>query len=312
MTVRIDIVSGFLGTGKTTFITKMLSQSDDNENTVIIENEFGEIGIDGDVLKDYKIQVKEIRAGCICCSLVGEFKDAIQEFIETFNPNRIIIEPSGVGRTSEIINGCLSSPEDIQIGNIITVVDPNKYFMHLKNFKDFYKDQIVSANIIVLSRTQLIDEDKVRGVAEDIKRLNPHAIVEIEPWDNLVLTKYDKVIYTNLVEEVRTLKHYHEHDHHHHHDDIDFEDFCFVTDEKYTEKKLEDMFKTLSNQDRYGNIIRAKGILNSPSGKNLKVDYVTDELNIEEVDYDGMGRICFIGLNLGKDHINDLLNRNLR
>jgi len=305
MTVRIDIVSGFLGTGKTTFITKMLSQSNDIENTVIIENEFGEIGIDGDILKNYKLKVKEIRAGCICCSLVGEFKDAIHEFIELFNPNRIIIEPSGVGRTSEIINGCLSSPEDLQIGNIITVVDPNKYFMHLKNFKEFYKDQIVSANIIVLSRTQLIDEDKILKVVEDIKRLNPHAIIEIEPWDNLDLTKYDNVLYNNLVVDVESLKN------HGHNHEVDFESICFVTDDLYSVDKINDLFRKITNDGKYGDIIRAKGILNSIEG-NLKVDYVSDELNIEEMNYDGIGRICFIGLNLGKDHLNDLLNRNKR
>lgn len=296
MTIKVDIISGFLGSGKTTFIKKMIKESENDSRIVVIENEFGEIGIDTDILRNSGIKIKEIISGCICCSMIGEFKDAIVEVIEKFSPNHIIIEPSGVGKTSEIINSCLSCEADIYINNIITIIDPIKYFIHIKNFKDFYLDQINCANIIVLSRTQQLENTKIEDVVEDLKKHNTISNIHVLPWSELNIKSFGHIgnNYSRLIKEIK---------HCDNHNEIKFESFCYTYNNKYTSIELRNKLTTLSNASKYGNIIRVKGILNSTEGNNIKVDFVSNEINIEKIEYDGIGRICFIGYNLSRENI---------
>lgn len=219
--IKVDIISGFLGAGKTTLIKKLFASSFKKEKIALIENEFGEIGIDGAFLKESGINIKEINSGCICCSLVGNFEKSLVELIETYSPTRIIIEPSGVGKLSDIVKACVNSGADIKINIVCTVVDGGKCKMYIKNFGEFYIDQIREANTIVLSKTDKLSEDKIIAACEQIKEFNPTVTIITTPISELdgdmLLENLEETVslVDMLIEEVKK----HNSHHHHHHDD---------------------------------------------------------------------------------------------
>ena len=237
--VKVDVISGFLGAGKTTLIKKMFETVLQKEKVVLIENEFGEIGIDGSFLKESGIEIKEINAGCICCSLVGDFETSMQEVITKFNPERIIIEPSGVGKLSDIVNAILRLKEQLQINVLATVVDGPKTKMYLKNFGEFFLNQVEAANTIIVSKVDKMDEQQLADVVEIIKNKNDHATVITTAISDLDSAQLMKVLESkvSLKEElIEEMKHVHEHEdddeeccchhEHHHHDDDDEECCC--------------------------------------------------------------------------------------
>ena len=227
---KIDVFSGFLGAGKTTLIKKLLKEGYNGEKLVLIENEFGEIGIDGGFMKDAGIQVTEMNQGCICCSLVGDFGKALQKVLEEFAPDRILIEPSGVGKLSDVIKAVMDiNSEDIVLNSYTTVVDATKIRMYMKNFGEFYKNQVETAKTIVLSRSQKLSDEKLAAAIAQIKELNPNATIVTTNWDEisgaqiLQAMENENKFADDLLKE--TLAHHHddddedEHEHHHHHDD---------------------------------------------------------------------------------------------
>ncbi len=220
---KIDIISGFLGAGKTTLIKKLLDGAFQGEKVVLIENEFGEIGIDGGFLKDAGIEITEMNSGCICCSLVGDFGKSLKEVVERFHPDRIIIEPSGVGKLSDIIKAVQDVQEelgDAKLNSFSAVVDASKAKIYMKNFGEFFNNQVESAKTIILSRTQNVKQEKLEQVVALLKEHNADATIITTPWDELdaalVLSTMEQE--TSFAEEMlEEMKHYH-HEHHHHHE----------------------------------------------------------------------------------------------
>ncbi len=216
---KIDIISGFLGAGKTTLIKKLLNEALQDEKVVLIENEFGKIGIDGDFLKETAVAIKEINAGCICCSLQGDFEAALQQVIETYDPQRIIIEPSGVGKLSDVIKA-VKTVEKATINALCTIVDAKKCKIYARNFQEFFNDQIASAQCIIMSKTQQISEEKLREAYQIIKDINPQARIVTTAWDNLTA----RTILTVMEQNVDLFQDEHEcqcgchHDHEHDHE----------------------------------------------------------------------------------------------
>ena len=246
---KIDIVSGFLGAGKTTLIKKMVKEAYQGEKLVLIENEFGEISIDGGFLKDAGIQISEMSSGCICCSLVGDFGKALREVKEQFQPDRILIEPSGVGKLSDVIvavENTVADIPDMKLNSFVTVADAGKVKVYMKNFGEFYNNQIESAGTIILSRTQKLTQEKLEAAAALLREKNPTAAILTTPWDQLdgqaILAAVEKVSLADELlekmraeheaEEAENHHHHHDHDehdedaheHHHHHDHDDDED----------------------------------------------------------------------------------------
>ncbi len=227
---KIDVFSGFLGAGKTTLIKKLLKEAYNGEKLVLIENEFGEIGIDGGFMKDAGIQVTEMNQGCICCSLVGDFGKALGQVLEQYHPDRILIEPSGVGKLSDVLKAVLDvKSEEIQLNCCTTVADASKIKMYMKNFGEFYKNQIESAKTIILSRSQKLSEEKLAAAVEMIKELNDKATIVTTPWDDIngkqileAMELKDKFAEQLLGDEdicpVSGHSHDHENEHHHHHE----------------------------------------------------------------------------------------------
>ena len=226
---KIDIISGFLGAGKTTLIKKLLQEGFQGEKLVLIENEFGEIGIDSGFLKDAGVEITEMNSGCICCSLVGDFSTALKEVLEKFTPDRVIIEPSGVGKLSDVIKAVkgIEGEADIDLNSFVTVADGTKCKMYMKNFGEFFNNQIEYANTIVLSRTQNMSEDKLETCVQLIREHNDSATVITTPWDDIsgaqiVAAMEQKNSWTeDLMKEAEvcpTCGHHHDHDHEHHHD----------------------------------------------------------------------------------------------
>ncbi len=229
--VKVDVISGFLGAGKTTLIKKMFESILSKEKVVLIENEFGEIGIDGTFLKDSGIQIKEINAGCICCSLVGDFSASMKEVLDTYHPERIIIEPSGVGKLSDIVNAVLKLKEELQINILATVVDGPKTKMYLKNFGEFFINQVEAANTIIISKTDKMSENQIVEVVDVIKEKNDHAKIMTTPIQDLVsedLVKIREERRSLKDELLAEMKEVHEHEccHEHHHDDDDEHECC--------------------------------------------------------------------------------------
>ena len=371
---KIDIISGFLGAGKTTLIKKLLSEALKGQQVVLIENEFGEIGIDGGFLKDAGVNITEMNSGCICCSLVGDFGTALKDVITKFNPDRIIIEPSGVGKLSDVIKAVQGVAEDapIELNSLVTVADPNKCKMYMKNFGEFYNNQVESAHTIVLSRTQNMKQDKLEACVAMIREHNKDAAVITTPWDELtgeqLLAAMEKPV--SLADMVMAEEdicpvcgghhdhdhddhdhehhhdhddhdhehehhhdhddHDHEHEHHHDHDDHDHEhehhhdhdhdDHCGCghdhdhdhhhhhhadevftswgkeTPRKYTKEEVETILKALSaDNNEYGIILRAKGMLPSQDGTWIYFDMVPEEYEIREGQPEYTGRLCVIG-----------------
>lgn len=225
---KVDIISGFLGAGKTTLISKLLKEALKDEQVVLIENEFGEIGIDGGFLKDSGVEIREMNSGCICCSLVGDFGTSLKEVVDKYHPDRIIIEPSGVGKLSDVIKAVkdLHIENEIRLNSASTVADASKVKVYMKNFGEFFNNQIEHAGTIILSRTQNVSEDKLKKAIELIRTVNENAHIITTPWDDLegaqILGAMENV--TNLelemlAEAAEKAHEEHEHEHHHHHDE---------------------------------------------------------------------------------------------
>ena len=223
---KIDIISGFLGAGKTTLIKKLLAEAYQGEKLVLIENEFGEISIDGGFLKDSGVQVSEMSSGCICCSLVGDFNKALKEVHEKFQPDRILIEPSGVGKLSDVIvavENTVKDVPDMKLNSFVTVADASKVKVYMKNFGEFYNNQIESAGTIILSRTQKLSQEKLEAAAAMLREKNPTAAIITTPWDQIdgktILAAVEKVsLADEMLEKMRAEHEADEHEHHHHHD----------------------------------------------------------------------------------------------
>ena len=229
---KIDIVSGFLGAGKTTLIKKMVKEAYQGEKLVLIENEFGEISIDGGFLKDAGIQISEMSSGCICCSLVGDFGKALREVKEQFQPDRILIEPSGVGKLSDVIvavENTVADIPDMKLNSFVTVADAGKVKVYMKNFGEFYNNQIEAAGTIILSRTQKLTQEKLEAAVALLREKNPTAAILTTPWDQLdgktVLAAVEKVsLADELLEKMRAEHEAEEAEHHHHHHEHDRDD----------------------------------------------------------------------------------------
>ena len=218
--IKVDIISGFLGAGKTTFIKELISKVFKDEKVVLIENEFGEIGIDSGFMKEAGIEVTEMNSGCICCTLVGDFAEALKQVADTYSPDRIIIEPSGVGKLSDVTAAVerMSGEAGLEVNSAITVVDGKKAQMYMKNFGEFYNDQLENASTVVVSRTQMIDEAKLSRVLAMIQEHNPSATVITTPWDEL---SGDTIRGALEHQTLPMHEHHHEHNEHHHHDHDD-------------------------------------------------------------------------------------------
>ena len=240
---KIDIISGFLGAVKTTLIKKLLAEAYQGEKLVLIENEFGEISIDGGFLKDSGVQVSEMSSGCICCSLVGDFNKALKEVHEKYQPDRILIEPSGVGKLSDVIvavENTVKDVPDMKLNSFVTVADAGKVKVYMKNFGEFYNNQIESAGTVILSRTQKLSQEKLEAAAALLREKNPTAAIITTPWDQIdgktILAAVEKVsLADEMLEKMRAEheadEHEHEHHHHHDHDDHDHDHCCHHHDD---------------------------------------------------------------------------------
>ena len=390
---KIDIISGFLGAGKTTFIKKLLKEAIAGEKVVLIENEFGEIGIDGGFLKDSGIEIREMNSGCICCSLVGDFGRSLNEVLTKYTPDRVIIEPSGVGKLSDVMKAVcdVAGEIDVVLNGSVTVVDAQKCKMYMKNFGEFFNNQIESAGTIVLSRTDVADADKVAQCVEMIREKNPKAAIVTTPIDKLtgeqllaIIEKPTDDMAEKLLEEVKEGHHHHhdddeecccghhhhhhdddddedEHEHHHHHDDEDehehhhhhdddeecccghhhhhhdddddedehehhhhdgecgcghhhhhhhdhdadevFTSWGLETNRTITKEKLESLLQELAHSEKYGQVLRAKGMLPDADGTWYYFDLVPEETEVRTGAPIYTGKVCVIGSNLKEDEL---------
>ena len=389
---KIDIISGFLGAGKTTLIKKLIEEAFKGEKLVLIENEFGEIGIDGGFLKDAGVQINEMNSGCICCSLVGDFGEALQQVVKDYAPDRIIIEPSGVGKLSDVIKAVQKAAEqvDIELNSATTVVDVTKAKMYIKNFGEFFLNQIEACGTVVLSRTQSAAEDKLVTAVDMIKEHNADARIITTPWDDISGTVIlDAIEHSSNIEDImknfkydaeeeehehhhhhhddddhdehECCHHHHDHDeedddhdehecchHHHDHDDDDHDhdehdhehhhhehhydengvcscghhhhhhhghdaDEVFTswgreTAHKYSREELEEILKKLSVEEdnEFGIILRAKGIIPDKDNNWLEFDLLPGEYEIREGSADYTGKLCVIGSKLKEDKVAEL------
>ena len=316
---KIEIVSGFLGAGKTTLIKKLLKEAFAGEKLVLIENEFGEIGVDGGFLKEAGIEITEMNSGCICCSLVGDFGTALKEVLEKYSPDRVIIEPSGVGKLSDVVKAVEAVGETVN--SSVTVVDGQKCNMYMKNFGEFFNNQIENAGTIVISRTQKMKEDKLEKCVAQIKEKNSHATIITTPWDEIdgkVIVNAMEHIALELPEEHHHEHgegcscgchgHHHDHGHHHHHADEVFSSWGVETPRKYTEEEVQGVLKELSDNDDCGIILRAKGIVPCTDGGWLHFDMVPEEYELRHGEADYTGRICVIGSLLNKEELAKLFH----
>ena len=341
--VKIDIISGFLGAGKTTLIKKLLQDAFKGQQVVLIENEFGEIGIDGGFLKDAGIEIKEMNSGCICCSLVGDFGTALKEVVEKYHPDRIVIEPSGVGKLSDVIHAVenlhLEADGEVKLNSAVTVVDVLKCKMYLKNFGEFFKNQVEAAGTIILSRTDTkkATPEKIEAAIELIRELNPDATIITTPVEDLggqkILDTIEgmKIDLSHVEEEHDHCcdhEHHHDHDHEehehhhdhdenctcgchdhhhghegHHHADEVFTSWGKETAHKYTEEELDYLLKALSETDAYGTVLRSKGIIQMADGSWKQFDMVPEEYEVREGQADYTGRVCVIGTDLKEEDL---------
>ena len=321
MKAKIDIISGFLGAGKTTLIKKLLEEKLSHEKLVIIENEFGEVGIDGSILKNSGVEVKEINSGCICCTLVGDFGKAIEEVLIKHTPDRVIIEPSGVGKLSDIIKACNAPQlkELLTINMLVAVVDVLKYQIYLSNFGEFFENQITHAKTVVLSRTQKIDNAGLESVVDSIRSLNSKTHFITTPWEALsaerILSVAEQDISVSLEHQLRddtkiaAMLPMHQKDcdcvrnneHSHSHSADDFFDVWGVETPKiFKQEELSAKLHDLGNEKVFGLILRGKGILQIDNNAWLQFDYVPGECDVKSSAADYTGRLCIIGKDLNK------------
>ena len=373
--VKINVISGFLGAGKTTLIRKLLTGSLRNEKVVLLENEYGEIGIDGGFMKDVGITVTELNAGCICCTLAGDFQAAVDQLIDTYHPDRILVEPTGVGKLSEILSAVEKAKErhpEIEVGGSATVVDAGKCRMYMKNFGEFFLDQVRSASTVIFSRTQLLDPDRVEKSRLLIAEAHPDARIITTPWDDmspdfmLEVIENGKPIYFAPLEDDDDdddddddhdgHDHHHhdheEHDHHHSHDDDDDDDddhnehdhhhdheehvhhhhhdhnghhhhhhgadehdadevfgnIGLETAQRYEQDEIRSILSKLSDEEEYGRVLRAKGILQDAAGNWFQFDYVPGEIDMRSGSADYTGRLCVIGADLNEKALTELFH----
>lgn len=343
---KIDIISGFLGAGKTTLIKKLIGEALKGQKVVLIENEFGEIGIDGGFLKESGIQINEMNSGCICCSLVGDFNAALKEVLAQYEPDRIIIEPSGVGKLSDVMKAVqrVVDGENVVLNSHITVADVKRAKMYIKNFGEFYKNQVEFASTIILSRTQDVKEDKLEKTIELIRTLNDKSPIVTTPWEDITGEQILEVMEgkndfaEELLREAEICPecghHHHEgehchhdheehehchhdhegHDHHHHgheghhHADEVFTSWGKETPKKYTEEQIRGILDKLADEEsqEYGIILRAKGIVPDEDGRWLHFDLVPGEDEVRYGSAEYTGRICVIGSELKEDKLAEL------
>ena len=377
---KIDVYSGFLGAGKTTLIKKLIKEAYAGEKVVLIENEFGEIGVDGGFLKDSGVNITEMNSGCICCSLVGDFAKALKQVEEQYAPDRIIIEPSGVGKLSDVIRAVeRANVENSVLNAFCAVVDANKCKMYMKNFGEFFIDQVKNASCVVLSHTTGMSEEKLHACIEALKAVNPDANYVTAEWDKLdgktILAAMEKkdsldAELKKLAEEYEHEHHHHddddddddddccchdhEHEHEHHHDDDDDDDddddccchdheqehehhhhddddddccchdhehehehhhhhhadevftsWGLETAHKFTEEELKNALQALQNEEKYGTVLRAKGIVDG--GEHWwHFDYVPGEPDVRTGAAGATGRLCVIGCKLNEDALKEL------
>ncbi|MBO5454258.1 MAG: GTP-binding protein [Clostridia bacterium] len=371
---KIDIFSGFLGAGKTTLIKKLIQEAYKGEKVVLIENEFGEIGIDGGFLKEAGIEITEMNSGCICCSLVGDFGEALKKVLEDFAPDRILIEPSGVGKLSDVIKAVNSiDAHDAVLNGFTTVADAGKCKMYMKNFGEFYNDQIEHAGCIVLSHTQTVGEEKTKKSVDLIREHNKDAVIVTTPWDlltgkQLLEAMERKSTLDSILDKLKDEQedacpvcghhhdhehehchehehhhdhehehchehehhhdheheHCHEHEHHHHHDeectcgchhdhhhhhaDEVFVSWGVETTRKFTEEDIKNILNELQNEEEYGMVLRAKGIVDSGNDQWVHFDYVPGEIDVRTGGADIIGRICVIGSKINEEKISALFH----
>ena len=350
--VKINVISGFLGAGKTTLIKKLLTGSLRNEKVVLLENEYGEIGIDGGFMKDAGITVTELNAGCICCTLAGDFQGAIDQLIDTYHPDRILVEPTGVGKLSEILSAVEKAKErhpDIEVSGSATIVDAGKCRMYMKNFGEFFLDQVKSASTVIFSRTQLLPADRVEKSRQLIAEAHPDARIITTPWDEMdpdfmleVIEKGKPIYFPPLEDddddddddddedehEHHHEHHHHDHEHdhehghdghehhhhhHHHHEgehDADevFGNIGLETAQRYEQEEIREMLGKLGDEEEYGRVLRAKGILQNAAGKWFQFDYVPGEIDMRDGSADYTGRLCIIGADLNEQALAELFH----
>ena len=373
---KIDIFSGFLGAGKTTLIRKLIQEAYKGEKLVLIENEFGDIAIDGGFLQDAGIEITEMNSGCICCTLVGDFTKALKKVISEYAPDRILIEPSGVGKLSDVA-AAVERVEDAKIGSKVTVVDAVKAKMYARNFGEFFNDQVASADLIVMSRTDTAGEKKILEATELLKGMNAEAGLITTPWAELNGAQILAAMQENgLRAEMEELKHEHEHHHHHedgeecddpecechhhHHDDDDDEEhehhhhhhhhedgeecddpecechhhhddddedehehhhhhhhhhadeifgsWGMETPKKFSEAELREKLSRLQDEEKYGAVLRAKGIVSASDGDWIYFDYVPGETDIRRGAPAVTGRFCVIGAKIKEDALKELFS----
>ncbi|MBR3978649.1 MAG: GTP-binding protein [Oscillospiraceae bacterium] len=370
---KIDIYSGFLGAGKTTLIKKMISESYAGQKLVLIENEFGEIGIDGGFLKDAGVNITEMNSGCICCSLVGDFGKALTQVISQYNPDRILIEPSGVGKLSDVISAVEKvTSADVSLGYTVAVADAGKVKIYMKNFGEFYNNQIETASTIILSRTGNIPQQKLDTAVAMLREHNADATIITTPWEELtgeqiVAALEGKATLAAALEELAQAHHHEEHcccghdhhehhhhhdeehcccghdhhehhhhhdeehcccghdhhehhhhhdeehcccghdhhEHHHHHADEVFTSWGVETARKFTLEEIEAALQQLDSQ-KYGFVLRAKGIVPEQNGKWIHFDYVPEERNVRYGSAEITGKLCVIGAELDEHKIAEL------
>ncbi len=321
---KVDIISGFLGAGKTTFIKKLIDQVYAGEKLVLIENEFGEIGIDGGFLKDAGIEITEMNSGCICCTLVGDFSEALQKVLKEYEPDRVLIEPSGVGKLSDIVKAieAVKKKAEIEINGRITVVDGKKAKLYLKNFGEFFEDQVKHASTIVVSRTQMMTDEKIEECVHMLREENADAAIISTPWEELGKDAVCRALQRKAeIEELLENRDEHEHCHHghgegccghghhdHHHADEVFTSWGRETAHKYTDEELDFLLKALSETDGYGTILRSKGIIPMEDGTWKQFDLVPEEYEVRAGQADYTGRVCVIGTNLKEEELRKLFH----
>ena len=328
---KIDIISGFLGAGKTTLIKKLIGECYKGEKIVLIENEFGEIGIDGGFLQDAGINITEMNSGCICCSLVGDFGEALKKVLVEYTPDRILIEPSGVGKLSDVIKAVQDiETEDAVLNAFTTVCDAGKCKMYIKNFGEFYINQVEHASTIILSHTGGMSEEKIEKALKLIKEHNSEAVIVTTPWDELSGQQLLEAIEgtSSLKNEIEALlkehsHHHHDHDeececghhhdhdeececghhHHHHHADEVFTSWGKETAKRFTVAEMTEILKALENEDEYGIILRAKGIVSGENGEWIHFDYVPGEPDVRTGSPAVIGRLCVIGSKMKEEKL---------
>lgn len=336
---KVDIFSGFLGAGKTTLIKKLIAEAYAGEQLVLIENEFGEIGIDGGFLQDAGVNITEMNSGCICCSLVGDFGNALQKVLDQYHPDRILIEPSGVGKLSDVIRAVQNLHNaEIHLESFTTVVDAKKCKMYQKNFGEFFNNQIEHASCLILSHTAGLAESKLEDCVQRLRALNTTAPIVTTDWEQLsgeqLLAAMNQTetldsALKNLLEETEHEHehdhehehHHHDHDHdhdhgesctcgchdhdhehhHHHHADEVFTSWGMETAKTYTAEEIQTALEQLEDAEKYGMILRAKGIVAGADGKWIHFDYVPGTPDVRTGSASTTGRLCVIGSHIQED-----------